>query len=273
MSSPIDVHRLVRGIDALASQRPVAARVVAAADEYDASAKDLAAILTADVALAGRVMKLANSAFFGMRGRVASLQLAVTVVGFTSVRTLATVALTDLADESRVPRDFWAVSTGLALAAERLSPKFGMRPADALCLGLLSQLGSALLYQFDDAYRDLLAAESTFAGRHSEERKRYGLSAEELTAQALETWGSPASMTVALQRVDDPTSLAGGLLRACYEIVSRLTIPDHRPAPIGPLTKFQVREEDLPEILYAVRNETEDLRRLVIGEQADEERW
>ena len=79
-------------------------------------------------------------------------------------------------------------------------------------------------------------------------------------------------MTVALRRVEDSTSLAGGLLRACYEIVSRLTIPDHRRVPIGALTKFQVREEELPEILFAVRNETEDLRRLVIGEQADEVR-
>ena len=38
------------------------------------------------------------------------------------------------------------------------------------------------------------------------------------------------------------------------------------------LTKYQVRDEELPEILYAVRNETEDLRRLVIGEQVDEAR-
>jgi len=272
MTSPIDVQRLLQGIDALAIQRPVAARVVATADEYDTSATDLAAFLTADIALAGRVLKLANSAFFGMRGRVTSLQLAVTVVGFTTVRTLATVALTDLANVSRVPKEFWALSTGLALSAEHLAPKFGMRPSDALCLGLLSQLGTALLFQFDDGYAELLTAEPTFAGRRREERKRYGISAEELTALALDSWGFPASMTAALQRVDDPMSLAGGLLRACYEIVSRLTIPDHPRAPIGPLTKYQVRDEELPEILYAVRNETEDLRRLVIGEQVDEAR-
>lgn len=269
MSSPIDMQCLLQGIDALEIQRPVAARVVAATDEYDTSAKGLADILTADLALAGRVMKLANSAFFGMRGRVTSLQLAVTVVGFTTVRTLATVALTDLHDESRVPKDFWELSTSLALAAERLAPKFGMRPAEALCLGLLSQLGSALLYQFDEGYAELLAAEPTFAGRCREERTRYGTSAEELTAVALESWGFPASMVGALQRVDDRGSLAGGLLRACYEIVSRLRMPERRSTPIGPLTKFQVREEELAEILYAVRNEAEDLRRMVIGEQVD----
>ena len=96
--------RSSRGIDDLAAHRPVAARLVAAADAEETDARSLAAILGADVALSGRVMKLANSAYFGMRGRVTSLQLAVTVVGFTTVRTMATVALTDLADEDPAAR-------------------------------------------------------------------------------------------------------------------------------------------------------------------------
>ena len=91
------------------------------------------------------------------------------------------------------------------------------------------------------------------------------MSAVQLTAVALEQWGFPQSMLVPLQRVDDRTSLAGGLLRACYEAVSRLTIPDHRPGPIGPLTRHSVREADMPEILYDVRNQAEDLRQLMIG--------
>jgi hypothetical protein len=91
------------------------------------------------------------------------------------------------------------------------------------------------------------------------------MSAVELTAVALEQWGFPQSMTVPLERLDDRTSLAGGLLRACYEVVSRLTIPDHRSVPIGPLTCRVVREDDLPEILYEVRNQAEDLQQLMIG--------
>ncbi len=214
-----DVERMLNGIQELSAQRPVAARITAVADAEDADAKMLANILAADVALAGRVMKLANSAYFGMRGRVSSLQFAVTVVGFNTLRTVATVALTDLGDESPLPEDFWTVSTSLAVAAARLAPKFGERPADALCLGALTQLGSALLYHQDEAnYAELLASEASFAGRRREEAIRYGMSAVQLTAVALEQWGFPQSMIVPLQRVDDRTSLAGGLVRACYEV-------------------------------------------------------
>jgi HD-like signal output (HDOD) protein len=263
---PFDVEQALQSIQELATQRPVAARVIAVADGEQTDAKALASVLAADVALASRVMKLANSAYFGMRGRVSSLQFAVTVVGFNTVRTVATVALTDLGDESRLPEDFWTVSTSLAVAAARLASKFGERPEDGLCLGALAQLGSGLLYHHDKAgYSELLAAEVSFAGRRREEANRYGMSSVQLTAAALEEWGFPASMVVPLQRLDDRTSLAGGLLRAGFEVVSRLTVPDHRPVPIEPLTQRRVRENDLPEILYDVRNQADHLRQLMIG--------
>src|SRR5205085_11912302 len=105
-----------------------------AANSDDSSAKVLSRILASAIALASRVMKLANTAYFGMRGRVTALQFAVTVVGFTTVRTMATVALTNLDDESRLPENFWDMSTSLALAAAALAPRFGERPQDALCL-------------------------------------------------------------------------------------------------------------------------------------------
>ena len=262
----LDLRQVLDGIDALATQRPIAARIVAATDAASTGAKDLAAILAADVGLSGRVMKIANSAYFGMRGRVTSLQLAVTVVGFTTVRTMATVAMTDLDDETGLPDDFWTISTRLAVAAAQLGPRFGIRAPDALCLGVLTQLGAALLYHHDrDGYHQLLTAETAFAARRREEIDRYGVSAVQLTATALETWGFPEQLILPLQRVDDRGSIAGGLLRACYEVVSRLTLPDHRPVPIGPLTQFRVSDNDLPEVLFEVRNQADDLRQLLIG--------
>jgi HD-like signal output (HDOD) protein len=266
LPAPVDIERVLASIDTMAAQKPVAAQVVAVANADDTSAKALSAILGADVALAGRVMKLANSAYFGMRGRVTSLQFAVTVVGFTTVRTMATVALTDLDDQSRLPEDFWTLSTQLALAASALAPRFGERPPDALCLGLLAQLGAALLHHDDAAgYGDLVAAEGTFAGRRAAEIRRYGISALRLTAVALEQWGFPAGMVGALTRVEDPAAPEGGLLRASYEIAARLTAEGYEPLPIGRLTGGVLAEEALPPVLEQVRAEAEELRLAMLG--------
>ncbi|MCV2487842.1 HDOD domain-containing protein [Geodermatophilus sp. YIM 151500] len=262
-----DIERVLASIDTMAAQKPVAAQVVSAANSDDASARELSRILASDVALAGRVMKLANSAYFGMRGRVTSLQFAVTVVGFTTVRTMATVALTDLDDESRLPEDFWTVTTTLALTASTLATRFGERPADALCLGLLAQLGAALLHHDDpEGYGELVAAQPTAAGRRAAEVRRYGISAVRLTAVALETWGFPHSMVAPMQRMDDPASVEGGLLRVCFEAAARLTQPGYEPLPIGPLSCGRLRDEDLPPVLYQVRAEAEELRRAILGD-------
>ena len=267
-----DVEQILASIDTMAAQRPVAAQIVSVANSDDTSAKALALILAGDVALASRVMKLANSAYFGMRGRVASLQFAVTVVGFTTVRTMATVALANLDDESRLPEDFWESTTSLALAASTLASRFGERPQDALCLGLLAQMGAALLHHNDpDGYAAIVADEPTFTGRRAAEVRRYGLSSIRLTSVALEQWGFPHAMTLPLKAVDDYTSMEGGLLRGAFEVAARLTTEDYEPVPIVRLTCGQLREDDLVPILDQVRAEADELRRAMFGETADAE--
>ena len=266
---PFDIEQILAGIETMAAQRPVAAQIVSVANSDDTSAKALALILAGDVALAGRVMKLANSAYFGMRGRVSSLQFAVTVVGFTTVRTMATVALANLDDESRLPEDFWESTTSLALAASTLAPRFGERPQDALCLGLLAQMGAALLHHNDPGgYAAIIAEELTFTGRRAAEVRRYGLSSVRLTSVALELWGFPHAMTLPLKQVDDHTSMEGGLLRGAFEVASRLTTPDYEPVAIGRLTCGQLREDDIVPILDQVRSEAAELRRAMLGDTA-----
>ena len=70
-----DLEAVLSSIETMAAQEPTAAQIVAMVDSDDTDARTLARTLTSDVALAGRVMKLANSAYFGMRGRVTSLQI------------------------------------------------------------------------------------------------------------------------------------------------------------------------------------------------------
>jgi HD-like signal output (HDOD) protein len=266
----LDIERVLASIDTMAAQRPVAAQIVSVANSDDTSAKVLSRILSSDVALASRVMKLANSAYFGMRGRVTSLQFAVTVVGFTTVRTMATVALTNLDDQSRLPEDFWEVTSSLALAAATLAPRFGERPQDALCLGLLAQMGAALLHHNDpDGYEEIVATEPTFRGRRTAEVRRYGINSLRLTSVALEQWGFPHALTNPLKQVDDYRSFDGALLRGAFEVAARLTTEDYEPVPIVRLTCGQLREDDLVPVLDQVRADADELRRAMLGESTE----
>jgi HD-like signal output (HDOD) protein len=262
----LDIEAVLAGIDTMAARRPVAAKIVSVANAESTSAQELSAVLASDVTLAGRVLKLANSAYFGMRGRVASLPFAVTVVGFTTVRTMATVALTDLDDESWLPADFWDVSTSLALSAAALAPRFGERPQDALCLGLLAQLGVALLHHDDpEGYAELSARHPAAAARRAAEVRRYGIHALRLTAVALEEWGFPHAMVAPLREVDDVGSAEGGLLRTAFELAGRLCADDHEPVPVAVLSGNRLAERDVAAVLESVRAEADELRRALLG--------
>ena len=261
-----DIERVLASIDTMATQRPVAAQIVAVTNADAAGARELSRLLASDMPLAGRVMKLANSAYFGMRGRVTSLQFAVTVVGFTTVRTMATVALTDLHDESRLPEDFWEVSTALGLSAATLAPRFGERPQDALCLGLLAQLGMALLHHDDpDGYTELTVGHRTATARRAAEVQRYGISALRLTSLALEEWGFPAGMVTPPRYVEDVTAPDGALLRAAFEVTARLCTPDHEPVPMSVLSGGRLAERDVAPLLGTIRADAEELRRALLG--------
>src|SRR3712207_7546304 len=180
---------------------------------------------------------------------------------------MATVALTDLDDESRLPEGFWQMSTCVALAASTLAPRFGERPQDALCLGLLAQLGAALLFQEDaDGYGAIVAAEPTFAGRRAAETRRYGINSLRLTAVALEQWGFPAPMIGPLEHVDDHRAAEGALLRSSFEIAARLTTEDHETVPIDRVSCGQLGEDDVLPVLDVVRADADDLRRALLAD-------
>ena len=65
------VDVLIEELERLPAQPSVAVRTVWVADQPNSSAKDLAAALTADPALTARVLRLANSAYYGSGMKIA----------------------------------------------------------------------------------------------------------------------------------------------------------------------------------------------------------
>ena len=96
-------------------------------------------------------MRLANSAYYGLSGRVRTVTFAVTVLGFTTVRSLALTAAAGVGGGDPVPPGFWRRSACTAVAAGELARPLGLHAPDAFCLGLLSGIGQALLHHADPA--------------------------------------------------------------------------------------------------------------------------
>ncbi len=187
-------------LDDLKARLPVAYHLIALSESADTCASDLGAVVAADPVLTVRLMRLANSAYYGLSGRVATATFAVTVVGFTTVRSLALAAVASMAIGTDLPPSFWETATATAVAAGEIAPRLGLRAQDAFCLGLLASLGQGLLFSADGpAYQSLLDAQAgSRASLTRAERSRYGMSHTGVSAAALRAWSFPEEMVDAM---------------------------------------------------------------------------
>ena len=85
----ITERALLDALEHLPAQQSAAVRVLHVVDDPASSSTDLATAVGADPVLTAQVMRMANSAYYGLSGRVRSCEFAVTLLGFATIRSLA----------------------------------------------------------------------------------------------------------------------------------------------------------------------------------------
>jgi HD-like signal output (HDOD) protein len=168
-----------------------ATRVLLLVDDPDVGVSDVAAAVGSDPALASRAMALANSAYYGVSGRVGTLRYAVAVLGFQTIRALAVSLAAGLQGRDAVPDGYWEQAATAAIAANLLAPAFQASAPDAFCAGLLHTLGSALLHQQGPAATLCLPFPDDEAELHAHELDVYGIGHAAVAAELLVSWRFP----------------------------------------------------------------------------------
>ena len=139
---------------------------VLAERDVDVQYQQLGELLRVDPALAVRVLKVANSAFYGSRS-ITSIDRALTVLGAVAVAGIAMVARFDanLAPQSAASASFLALrrhSLMTAVAAKALAARLDGGPWDreaAFVLGLLHDLGWIIQVQLGSGHAPHSAAQ------------------------------------------------------------------------------------------------------------------
>jgi putative nucleotidyltransferase with HDIG domain len=264
------VDVLIEELERLPAQPSVAVRTVWVAGQPHSSAKDLAAALTADPSLTARVLRLANSAYYGLSRRVADVAFAVTVVGFPTVRAMAAVHASGLFEpgEHTVPDGYWEHSVATATICSVLAPRAGVRPNQAFPLGLLHDLGSALLFRADPEQFEAVQAEAR-TGRplRSVEKAVYGLAHDEAAARVFSAWRFPETFIEAVAdhhahpaTLTEPHSL---LLVAAESVASRMVTSAGPHPEHGQNAGLRALGLDVTDALAIARQVEDDVAQLL----------
>ncbi|MEZ0163737.1 HDOD domain-containing protein [Kineococcus sp. LSe6-4] len=258
--------RISAALDDLPAHRPVAARVVAEADDHRSDARSLGRTLGYDPALLAKVLRLANSAYFGLSGKVSQPAFAVTVVGFSTVRSLAVSALAGLDDVPEALAGFWDRSVLTAVAAAEFAPRLGCGAPEAFSVGLLARLGQALLVRCDPVeYPSMMAGAADREDLLAAEERRYGATHTRVSAEALAAWAFPEDLAHALSQVDRPgwaTPLAT-CVRLGLELSERTTDPGRTPRVAEQLSAGHVRDAELDALRAGVARTAAELVQLL----------
>ena len=182
------------------------ARILAVVDGDRSSARDLVDVMQRDQVLAGRVLRLANSGFFGFSRQVATLSRAVMLLGFSSVRSLALgvkVWETLMGQGNASLAALWEHSALVGAAARLIAQRTRTAdPEEVFTAGLLHDIGRVVLARKFPAEYAAVMEPAAAAGGSLVERERavFGVEHTQAGAWLGETWALPKPIVDAAAR-------------------------------------------------------------------------
>lgn len=150
--SAAEIQDLVNNASNLISLPEVALRVNELANDPKSTADDMAAVITQDPALVVRMLKIANSAYYGLSNEVETITRAVAILGTNKIRDLvlsssASEAFEGIPNDLISMQDFWHHSLYCALLAQILAKKTKKMHTESIFIaGLLHDIGQLLMF-------------------------------------------------------------------------------------------------------------------------------
>ncbi len=165
-ATPIRTPNFINDIAAGRVELPtipsVVQKLLSALRKPDVDFREIGEALSQDPVLSAKVLRLANSSFFGGQRQMASIDAAVAMIGLKALNSMI-MACGVSESFTEIPgidlRSFWRDALVAATAANRMAPRFGADPESAYVCGLMHSTGHLILCQ---AYPDV--AKGIFEG-------------------------------------------------------------------------------------------------------------
>ena len=159
-SAKPDLQRRIEQVGELPTLPHVVQKLASMIGRPNVSAEEIGALIEKDQVLSAKVLRLANSPFYGFPSRIASVAHAVVVLGLSVVKGLTLCATAFDMMKNAGMNDLWRHSLGVAITAHILGAKAGMKnPEEVFVGGLLHDIGKVVLYvKWPDVGQQITAA-------------------------------------------------------------------------------------------------------------------
>ena len=201
-------------VEAFPGMPTTASKLLPLLDSSDSTVSEIESILKYDPGLTANILKLTNSAYFGIPTQVSSVKQAIVLLGWKRlIQMVMTICMSPLMNKTIPGYDLrrgalWQHSIAVSVAAEILVKALNIPDADEVfTAALLHDVGKLVLGGFvkDDLpqIEDMVNKGITFDVAES---MVLGTNHAEIGGQILDKWSFPAELVNAVQWHHDPES-------------------------------------------------------------------
>ncbi|ENM5741638.1 histidine kinase [Vibrio metoecus] len=164
--------------------------------------------ITLDQILTARLLRMANSAYFGGNGHIATVNDAIIRVGIDSVRTLVVASVlssTFPKIETLNLNDYWINTFETALIASKIAEQVGLDKAETFTTGVLHNIGELMIHTLMPSEAKLIEQKiAQGVDPLTAQEEILGISAPRIGAMLAKEWKFPSEMVDAIKHFDEP---------------------------------------------------------------------
>jgi len=273
----MDIKEFLSRIKDLPTISSVASEINLIEKKKSLTAKSLSEIINRDPALTAKVLRLANSAYYGVVREVSTLSRAVTVLGFDTIKNLAlTISVFNVfnsTDEKAFDmQGLWGHSLGVGLAAKHLVSASSMSIGDrmlaeqAFVCGILHDIGKiAIARNFPDAMHDILdRVHSSDVPQHEIEKEILGFNHQRVGQALANSWNFPEDYLTVIRLHHAPVATVISANKRIMALVMGVYVGNRiaKSVPLGKSTDPYL-EKVLPDALRKMGITTDALAGII----------
>ena len=211
--SKATLESIVEAVNDMPALPHVVLKVMELTDDPNSTAQDINAVLNQDQGMTAKVLRLANSAFYGFPRRIATVTDATLFLGFKTVRSIVMAAsVSDILSKEMkgyalAPGELWRHSQCVAMAARQIARRNKSALVDvAYTAGLLHDIGKVILNDtVKDSYHEVveMAAEQNIPFMDAE-NEVLGFNHAMIGSKLAEKWNLPPELVEAIAYHHNP---------------------------------------------------------------------
>ena len=209
MKDPAAIRKALENVSSIPTLPVVIEKITRLLNNPQTSAEEIGKAITTDQALAAKVLKLVNSAFYGFPGKISTITHAVVILGFATVKNVVlTASIFDafMKKTSDTPGfdmgKFWLHSIACGSASQCIARHIGYAgKEECFIAGLIHDVGKIILcnnlpVEFELVVQNTLKKECLF---YESEKEVLHITHEEVGGIVAERWNLPENLRYAVR--------------------------------------------------------------------------